>query len=204
MIVVLWAGMLTGCREQKTLVPIGTPISWDEFDSLNRNYDANQQERQGEVGFRIELSKQWYESPEQIEVITKLSNCSKKTINIRKISALGIENHLTKNGIEGVVFKVTSKETHKRIRVQILLDFIERGFPPVEVFQVLPPGKTYVDVLHLPDLEEELVPGKYQLQIRYRNQFFGGMVYGEEGHYFSDVNAWLGDIQSNVVEFEIR
>jgi len=193
--------LLTGCIDKPFPTPQGTSVSWDEdISSLFDSYRSQQEDQKGWIEFKIELDKKNYNTDKEIKIFAKLTNLTNKEIVIRKVTALPTKKANYDSGTEGLYFSITQQDQDTPIEFVDYLDLVEYGFPPISAFVVLPPRKTYSELLNLPPLEQPLPVGKYNMRLMYRNQMIGAQ---DDAKYFVNFGAWLGETRSNIVTFEI-
>ena len=200
----LFLSILAACIGRSDTTPIGRKINWEsgEVSELRRIYEEQESARYDEVGFKIELAKNKYSPTDEIIVHATLTNRTDHDITVLKMYMQTDREYEIFYGVKAVI---EANDPNVSVEFEETLsgfDLVQYSRPP-EAFVKIQARQRYSECLELLPIKEPLPAGRYNLYLMYANQDFGADVVNESGSYFLDFDAWMGELQSNTVTFEI-
>ncbi len=192
--------VLASCVPQESTPSVITTLtSFDDYIELQNKYLQQVETRQNEISIVIKPTKPIYKPDEVIEFQVMVNNLTDHDIVIRRPEAY--LNYLAFPTPMSFTLIPADPDTN----IELLLPggsvFISVEIQADE-FVVINQQQAYSSVVPLiPRPREPLPRGKYSVVGMYQNYFFGAYVTTEL--YFTDYNAWMGEVETNSVTFEV-
>ncbi len=198
--IVILCLLSVGCASQSSR-PIGTPVPASLHPTLQAKYDLEMPHRRDELQFSIRLPKSSYTPEENIEFNVTLVNRSQMDVIARKPDAS--INQVTANPDLGDIIVIVKPQDPT-----ISLNFPALAMPypgslltPPDDFVLLHPAESYATSIVMPRPRGSMPKGQYSVYLKYKNYLFGADSPDRE--FFIDYNAWMGEIDSNTVIFQV-
>lgn len=187
----------------KNSIPPGTPVPLSEFSRLANTYDQEIDARHHEIEIRIEIPKTAYAPDESIIFSVSLTNTSDHDVVIHKSDAKSNIISAYPGSRDELVFVVIPDDPAASLAFQ------GPGAPIAgalmhqpEDFTLLDPSESYIASIAMPRPIKPMPPGRYSVFVKYRNYIFAADG-PNQSESFIDYHAWMGDIASNALSFEI-
>jgi len=194
--------ILFSSTANKSTIPRGTPVPFSEFSQLASTYDQEINARRGEIEISIEIPKTAYTPEEVISFSVSLINRSDKDIVIHKPDAEYNIISAYPGSRDELAFVVIPDNPAISLAFQGPSAPIAGLVHHPEGFALLSPGKSYVTSIAMPRLIRPMPPGRYSVFLTYRNHVFAADE-PNQAESFIDYHAWMGEITSNTLSFEI-
>jgi hypothetical protein len=209
--IVLLAFMLVVCIAPEIWTPVPTVVPEGKYSALSERYYQEIDARRDDIELRLELPKTQYAPSEDVEFRIILTNASRGDVVVRKPDGLwawtgvhiGSVRADTPLADHDVVLLVTTEDSTISLYFPEVFPIADR-FGMVgdqEDFVLLRPDQHYMASISMPRVE--LLEGRYLAQVIYRNHWFGTTILGDPENVFLDYHAWMGEIASNTVRFEV-
>jgi hypothetical protein len=191
-----------GCTVQKPRQPTGVLEPESRYIELSEKYRGEIDARQDEIEIQIKLLKTQFASEETITVSVSLINRSDHDVVVRKPDSETNRVSNYANRVDEIVFLIVPDDP------SVSLDFSLRlldgpGMLPPETFILLSPSQSYTTSMTVLHPVSPMPEGRYSLSLKYSNYRFDSQSPDKSGPTFLDYHAWMGEITSNVVTFDI-
>jgi hypothetical protein len=196
--------ILTACAQSQSQIPESTVVAWEDMDSLIERSSTQSEFRKNDLGVTVDLPKYSFKAGELIKIKVSLTNKTNSNFVVRKMESMSVFGDNPIN-IHGVQILVASLDTGSTLQSAGLISsgFLEVGFPRPEDFSIIKPNRPSKILFELNKIFGAIQPGNYSLQVIYANFDFGAQEHIGSEAYFIDFDAWVGEISSNIEQFQI-
>ncbi len=194
--------VLVGCSPQDATLPmLTTVIPPDTFGDYIDQKLAQMDKHKGAIRVEIALPKNEYHPDELLEFVVTIMNVSERTIVVRRPEA-ELDYFVQVPLME---FLLVPSDPNISIKYILPIGDFE-GFieiPPSD-FVVLSPTQSYTGMVPIiPRPRVPLPAGTYSVSAVYSNGAFGAFVNTDNELLLTDYDAWMGDVETNTITFEV-
>jgi len=200
-LILTYALITYAIQRSSTLGGSKVPIS--EYLALAQKYEQEINARRDEIVLAIELPKSEYTSDERIDFSVTLMNRSSRDTTIRRPDTPSNAIRVNFDTDDELAFMITPSDSSLVLNFPMPIG-LQPG-PPVissDEFALLHSGENYGAAITLPYPLSPMPEGQYSVYLKYRNYHFG-VGDPENPEKFIDYHAWMGEIESNSVNFSI-
>lgn len=183
---------------------LGDVVPMSDRKVLREKYFGEISEREGEIGFTIDVDPKVLNPEDIVAVRTIVTNQSGGDIIIRRQDGRSIQYSTFEESPAEIVYNISPDDPSIQLNFPITQTLSPGPIViPPEEFVKLKPNEDYSVTLQIPEFLEPLPPGHYSISLVYRNYMYG--AYDPEGpeDTFLDLHAWLGEKRSNTASFEV-